>query len=205
MDEKRKISNTNKQIIVGGAEVQDIPHMDEDLEKQFEKDLQNSKVVGILSPDNANIHITTHKESTGSNSSINNITLDQKNSSKGEGDVFMTNNDNLLFNELKADMRERESRTREEISGREKRFEDTIKKYHEENKDREARLFNAIEKLENKISDENKEIKGAFEKSENRIDESVKHLKSIQQTTYWGQIAFIVGIAAIIASFIIKF
>lgn len=133
------------------------------------------------------------------------MNTEDKEQTSNQEELPMTkdNNFELLFKELKDDMREREARTREEIIEREQRFESTLNKYHEENKEREQRIFAAIERLENRVTEETKEMKEALTNYENKINESINHLQSMKNTTFWGQVAFIISVAAIIVSFII--
>ncbi|MFA1818985.1 hypothetical protein ACDX78_02075 [Virgibacillus oceani] len=100
------------------------------------------------------------------------------------------------------DARERETRLREETINREERFNESLKNYQKESKEREERFIAVIEKLENKIVEENEKMKASLEKSEQKIDDSVKNLESMKRTNFWGQVAFIIGISAIIVTFI---
>lgn len=51
-----------------------------------------------------------------------------------------------LFKEIKDDMREREVRTREEISEREKKFEKSLDRFAEDAKEREKRYMILLKK-----------------------------------------------------------
>lgn len=110
----------------------------------------------------------------------------------------MNNKDSMdtLFRELKADLREREERSRREISDREERFEKQMDRYtadatarenrfREDFKEREERIANSLDNLEEKMV-----------QYSNRIE-------TMKSQNFWGNIALFVGMLAIVITLII--
>ncbi|WP_018934543.1 hypothetical protein [Gracilibacillus lacisalsi] len=148
------------------------------------------------------------------------LDVDQK-SSFEVGDNMENKNFDTFFKELKDDMRERESRTREEINAREERFERSLDKYHQENKEREERIHQLITEIKddtkdfkNEIKEDNKEFKSdikqefqnliqEFQQTQEIVSNLTKHNESIATTNKWSNIATIIGISAVVVASII--
>lgn len=131
----------------------------------------------------------------------------------GGEDMASDNNFGILFDELKKDMRERESRTREEISQREKRFEETLKAFQQDSKEREERIYQLINEIKSDNKDLKDEIKSEislirsdFTDAKQDISNLTRHNESLATTNKWSNIATIIGISAItVAIFIALF
>lgn len=101
--------------------------------------------------------------------------------------VNMDNNqfNATLFKELKDDLRERETRQRQEISEREARFEKQLTTFNNDAKEREERIIKSMSELENKLD----QFNNSFE--------------SIKSQNFWGNIALFIGMLAIVITLII--
>lgn len=137
----------------------------------------------------------------------------------GSEEKMSTSNNNnqfeMLFTELKTDMRERESRTRSEITEREHRFEKQLEKlsqeakereerYMKEASEREERILKALDQVEQRVNVNLSDIKESSTRSEERIDAISKHVQSIVTTNFWGRIATIIAILGISVASVIS-
>lgn len=196
------IEMSKESIIVEPSEIPD------DLYKQINDIRRNQKVAKkiIYNEDLLNIENMSER---GSDSSVifeNNTT---KNTSE-EGDFMTNDNFELLFKELKEDMREREGRTSREIKEREERFEQSMNKYHQDNKEREERIYQLIKDIQsdNKnykdyIKSEITSLKDDFKNTKDTVSNLTKHNESIATTNKWSNITTIIGISAIVVTAII--
>ncbi|MCM3037708.1 hypothetical protein M3579_17235 [Bacillus pumilus] len=98
---------------------------------------------------------------------------------------------NHLFDEIKADMREREERTRNEIKEREERFEKQLSLMAAEAEKREERFINDNKEREQRMM-------AKIDTLDNRIQENSKHTETMKNQNFWGNIAMFVGLVAII-------
>lgn len=105
----------------------------------------------------------------------------------------MNNNDNfnLLFTELKQDMREREERTRKEITEREKRFEKQMEQFIKEANEREMRF-------EKMISQEMNNIKNEINNITQRVDSIHSRVDSLKYFIIGSVVTLLIGIAGIV-------
>jgi len=138
-----------------------------------------------------------------------------------EGDGMSNELNESLYKEIKDDMREREERTRREISEREERFNSSMERYHQDNKEREERyidlaheikqdtkrfkseLKSELLELKQYVKDSNNELKEDFHDTQNTLSDLTKHNESLATTNKWSNIATIVGIGAIVVTVII--
>jgi len=129
---------------------------------------------------------------------------------KGE-DIVSENNMNILFQELKTDMREREERSRRENTEREERFlkqmeqfsieaKERENRYREEAKDREERFREEAKDRELRFSKTVNEIKDDFKETKNELLETSKYIKSLSITTIAAMVAITAAIAGIVIS-----
>lgn len=96
-------------------------------------------------------------------------------STSEEGDSMANENMNLLFNELKADMREREKRINTEIADREQRFEKQLNDFNNSAERREERFLNQLDTF-------NKDSKEREERINRSIDDIKTSISSFQST-----------------------
>lgn len=118
--------------------------------------------------------------------------------SRGESEVNAMNEKSfeLFFTELKADMREREERTRKEIADREERFEKQIEKIAMDAEKREERLNDSFKEREERIVE-------TMASLENKMSEHVKSMESMKWQNFWGMIAMFIGMLAIVVTLIL--
>lgn len=121
-----------------------------------------------------------------------------------KGDEFMSD---VLFDEIKKDMREREERNRKEITDREKRFEKTIENNNREAAERELRYREDLQRQEERFFNDSREREARFNtmvtKIENNTNESLRHIENMKTQNFWGNIALFVGMLAIVVTLII--
>jgi|SRR5690625_1523533 len=200
------LNKDSDDIEVEGALVEEPVKIPQSLMEQIDGNIQNPKV--------ANRMIAGQGFLIGVNSTTeeNNYTKTKEYSFPFQVGDMMSNNENFdtLFKELKDDMRERESRTRGEISEREKRFERSLDKYHEENKEREERIFQVVTDIKNdnkeiksEMKDEFNKLIGEFKKTQEIVSNLTKHNESIATTNKWSNVATIIGISAVVVAAII--
>jgi len=117
---------------------------------------------------------------------------------QGDEHIMNDNNNSMdtLFNEVKLDMRERESRNRQEISDREKRFEEQLKQYNQDSVARENRYREDVKDRDEKLSALVSRIEGKVESQQTKME-------SIQTQNFWGNIALFVGMLAIVITLIV--
>ncbi|MDC6267992.1 hypothetical protein [Lysinibacillus fusiformis] len=119
-----------------------------------------------------------------------------------EGGKIMNEKDttNTLFADIKADMREREERTRREISEREQRFEKQMEKYATDAGAREERISAAFAEREQRII-------STLDKLEQKMDTNFNKMESMKTQNFWGIIsisaAFIIGVAAMVITLLV--
>ena len=164
--------------------------VNQDTNEKFIFDPETPKVVypaeyidRILEHTNGNEVIFTDKNGTiKSTKSVDEEVSDMSN------DSFHT-----LFQELKTDMREREDRTRREISEREERFEQQLVRVSSDSEKREERILRSIESMESnikatlkeredrindKLSDTESRIASSLEKVEARTTDSISQIET---------------------------
>lgn len=100
-------------------------------------------------------------------------------------------NSNHLFDDLKAEMREREERTRSEIKEREERFEKQLTQFAKDAEKREERFINDSKEREQRIMDR-------FDDLATQMRDNSKHTETMKNQNFWGNIAMFVGLVAII-------
>ncbi|MGN8647875.1 hypothetical protein ACTNEO_04970 [Gracilibacillus sp. HCP3S3_G5_1] len=208
----------NDNIEVNGAQVEHPSKIPDKLLEQLDNNMRNPKVANKMITNNS--FILKNLVNTMEN---NDEPLDENElkSSFEVGDNMENQNFDTFFKELKDDMRERESRTREEINAREERFERSLDKYHQENKEREERIHQLITEIKddtkdfkNEIKEDNKEFKSDmkqefqnlkqdFQQTQEIISNLVKHNESIANTNKWSGIATIIGISAVVVASIV--
>ncbi|APC46451.1 hypothetical protein P9246_17680 [Aeribacillus pallidus] len=112
----------------------------------------------------------------------------------------MNNNDNfnLLFTELKQDMREREERTRKEITEREKRFEKQMEKFSSEAKERELRIEKIVSDAIQSVNKEVMELKGEMKNITQRVDSIHSRVDSLKYFIIGSVVTLLIGIAGIV-------
>lgn len=111
-------------------------------------------------------------------------------------DGMSSENMNILFDEIKKDMREREDRSRKEITDREERFEKTMQSYADAAKERELRYRDDSKEREDRITEIARNI-------EIKTNESARHIENMKTQNFWGNIALFVGMLAIVVTLII--
>ncbi|MGE1117769.1 hypothetical protein ACQJ0F_09235 [Bacillus altitudinis] len=127
---------------------------------------------------------------------IDSTYIKEKQTSEKGVEVNMSNS-NHLFDEIKADMREREQRTRSEIKEREERFEKQMSQYAKEAEKREERFI-----MENKEREQRMMEK--MDSLANQIQVNAKHTETMKSQNFWGNIAMFVGLVAIIITLFIN-
>lgn len=201
MNKLDTIKAADRSIQIKGYHVEPLETIPQDLAIQLQRNARNGKVAStVLSGNGGIIRVINGK--------LDDTALDipDKEGMKMPND----NNFDTLFQELKADMREREARTRDEINQREKRFEDTFKSYQQENKEREERFIQLV----NEIKNDNRQFKDDIKKDIQNIREDInltkqdisnltKHNESLATTNKWSNITTIIGISAIAVAVII--
>ncbi|WP_211654287.1 hypothetical protein [Planococcus alpniumensis] len=118
------------------------------------------------------------------------------NSLEQKGDEETMNNQNstdTLFKELKIDMREREERSRKEISDREERYERQLERFAQESQQREERIRQETKEREERIE---KMINGVNSK----VEDHAKYFESIKTQNFWGNITVFVALVAILVT-----
>lgn len=132
-----------------------------------------------------------------------------------QGGMRMNNGSfDTLFQELKADMREREERSRREISEREERFKEQLSSYAQEASKREERFTSLIQEIKSDMRESEKRISENIFNSEQRINTTEKRLqdtvtnlentmRNIKNHNLAVNIALFVGMLAIVITLII--
>ncbi|WP_370048839.1 hypothetical protein [Lysinibacillus sp. RC79] len=140
-----------------------------------------------------------------------------------EGDSMTNESMNVLFNELKADMREREQRTKGEVIEREKRFEKQladfnhaaerreerfltqIDTFNKETKEREERLNRSIDEIKTSIITFQSVVNQSIQTSKediktvaNEIKDTSKHVQTLAITSIAALVAVTMSIAALV-------
>lgn len=115
-----------------------------------------------------------------------------------DGDIQMSENNSMdtLFKELKIDLREREERSRREISEREERFEKQMDQYANESSEREKRFREDMREREERII-------SSLDKIEHRMESHSENMESMKSQNFWGNIALFVGMLAIVITLLI--
>lgn len=122
---------------------------------------------------------------------------DRENTKRGDHKMN-NNNDSMdtLFNEIKQDMREREDRTRREISDRETRFEKQLEKYALDSAAREVRFNEESKERESRIT-------SALDKLDTKIDSHATHIETMKNQNFWGNVALFGAMLAIVITLLI--
>lgn len=124
-----------------------------------------------------------------------------KTSEKGDKNMSENNFNDILFNDLKSDIREREERTRREISEREQRFEKQLEKFAVDAASREERISEQFKEREERITT-------SIEKLEQQMQAHFTKMESMKTQNFWGiltiSVAFIVGVAAMIITLLVS-
>lgn len=113
---------------------------------------------------------------------INEISATTEEPNNGSDDMATENKD-LLFDELKKDMREREERSRRETSEREDRFLKQMEQFSQEAKEREERYRIEAKERELRISNTVTELKNDFKEAKKEIHQTSKDIKNLSITT----------------------
>lgn len=109
----------------------------------------------------------------------------------------------VLFNEIKSDLRERESRTHERIIESEKRNTEIIKEFTTQAVQRELRYENSLNEIKDLIKANEININSIKATSESKINEQIDRLESIKTQNFWGNIAMFVAMLGVITTIII--
>lgn len=115
----------------------------------------------------------------------------------------------MMLNRLDQDAREREERYHKDAQEREQRYRAEMleqdRRFRQEAKEREERILNAIGRTENKIDSVEQGLQKKIDsvQEEMRLIRSemaanVKHTQSLVTTNFWGFIATIVAIVALV-------
>lgn len=121
----------------------------------------------------------------------------KENQTSEKGVEVKMSNSNHLFDEIKADMREREQRTRSEIKDREERFEKQLIQFAKDAEKREERFINESKEREQRIMDK-------MDALSTQIQDNAKHTETMKSQNFWGNIAMFVGLVAIIITLFIN-
>ncbi|MBR0600989.1 hypothetical protein ACQCU3_00340 [Bacillus altitudinis] len=121
----------------------------------------------------------------------------QERQTSEKGVEVQMSNSNHLFDEIKADMREREQRTRSEIKEREERFEKQMSQFATEAEKREERFINENKEREQRML-------AKIDDLSIQIRENAKHTEAMKTQNFWGNIAMFVGLVAIIITLFIN-
>ncbi|MEZ0482665.1 hypothetical protein [Planococcus sp. SSTMD024] len=164
----------------------------QDLLKLMEKH-QESKIDGYIYGNNA--VKMKHPETENISSSIQSYFHRGNDPVANKGDETMNNHDSTdtLFKELKIDMREREERSRKEISDREERYERQLERFAQESQQREERIRQETKEREERIE---KMINGVNSK----VEDHAKYFESIKNQNFWGNITVFVALVAILVT-----
>lgn len=102
------------------------------------------------------------------------------------GDDMNSETFNTFFKDIKDDMREREERSRREITEREQRFEKQMQQFMADAKERELRINQSVN-----------ELKEDFKETKKEIRETSKYIKSLSITTIIAMVTTVAAIAGI--------
>ncbi|MGD7021745.1 hypothetical protein ACQCVK_04080 [Rossellomorea vietnamensis] len=222
------MSESNVKIIKGShfniKGYEDVEELTDTPEEIKRIDQEYKKIRGFISPE-FSLKVTpnqkvddAHYSNTLIKHIINNNHQHQTEDEQGVDNGLSTDNNNdtpgLLFNELKTDMREREERTRREITERESRFEKQMEQSLQDSKERELRFQEEIRKISNEAKEREERSRQEAKESEERIsklvtaidtkvDSSVKHIETMKSQSFWGSVAFFAAMVGVIITLII--
>lgn len=118
---------------------------------------------------------------------------------------------NHLFDEMKADMREREQRTREEIKEREQRFEKEMHRLMDGANQREERFVNLLKERDDRLDERLKSVETTIGHKLDNFNIKVEHMEKQldevhNRTRFWANlivpcfVATVIGIISTLVS-----
>lgn len=207
--EKASITTSVKGIKVKGGTSEPEKETPPELLKVMDQ-FNYMKVDGFIHGETSAKIIKSETEKSTVYPQVNSEHLIVKKNVKDKGnDSNMDNRNSMdtLFNELKTDMRERESRTRQEVSDREERFEKQLERFAKESQEREERISQEAREREERIRQEAKEREERVEKLITRVSEKVddhaSYFETMKSQNFWGNIAMFAALVAILVALII--